>query len=76
MTAVYLKYWFQSPVSTDAPRNDLTLLVTLSTYHNKEITMVATTSFNRHLWYLSELMLGFGFFDEGVSVEEKVLMVH
>ena len=27
------------------------------------------------MWYLSELMLGFGFFDEGVSVEEKQLMV-
>ena len=34
-----------------------------------------TTSFNPHLWYLSELFVGFGFFDDDVSVEEKRLMI-
>jgi len=33
------------------------------------------TAFGRHLWYLSELLVGFSFFDNDVSVEEKKLMV-
>jgi len=32
------------------------------------------TAFGRHLWYLSELLVGFSFFDNDVSVEEKKLM--
>ena len=75
VTAIYMKYWFESPVSTAAPRNDLALLCTLSTYQNKEVVKPATTAFNRHLWYLSELLVGFGFFDDDVTIEEKRLMV-
>ena len=72
VTAIYIKYWFES---TAAPRNDLALLCTLSTYQNKEVVKAATTAFNRHLWYLSELLVGFGFFDDDVTIEEKRLMV-
>jgi hypothetical protein len=73
VTTVYVKYWFGSQSSTAAPRNDLTLLCSLSAYPQKEIA--ATTAFQRHLWYLSELLVGFAFFDDGVSVERKRLMV-
>ena len=31
--------------------------------------------FRTHLWYLSELLVGFAFFDDDVSVEEKRLMI-
>ena len=75
VTATYIKYRFKSLVSTAAPRNDLALLCTLSTYPNKEVAKAATTAFNRHLWYLSELLIGFGFFDDNVTIEEKRLMV-
>ena len=75
MTAIYIKYWFESPESTNAPRNDLALLCALTTYQNKEVAQAATTAFNRHLWYLSELLVGFGFFDDDVTVEEKRLMI-
>jgi len=75
VTAIYIKYWFESPVSTAAPRNDLALLCTLSSYQNKEVAKAATMAFNRHLWYLSELLVGFGFFDDDVTIEEKRLMV-
>ena len=68
------KYWFESPVSTSAPRNDLALLCMLTTYQNKEVAKAATTAFSRHLWYLSELLVGFAFFDDDVSIEEKRLM--
>lgn len=75
VTAVYLKYWIESPLSTAAPRNDLALLCSLSIYPDKEIANAATAAFQRHLWYLSEVLVGFGFFDDGVSIEEKKLMV-
>lgn len=61
--------------TTAAPRNDLAMLCSLSTYPDKEIAKAAITAFQRHLWYLSEVLVGFGFFDDGVSVEEKKLMV-
>lgn len=47
----------------------------LSTYQNKDVAKAATTAFSRHLWYLSELLVGFAFFDDHVSVDEKRLMV-
>ena len=75
VTAIYIRYWFQSPSSTAAPRNDLELLCELSRYPNKEIAKAATTAFSGHLWYLSELLVGFAFFDDEVSLEEKKLMV-
>lgn len=71
VTAVYLKYWIESPLSTATPRNDLAMLCSLY----KEIAKAAITAFQRHLWYLSEVLVGFGFFDDGISVEEKKLMV-
>ena len=42
---------------------------------NMEVAQAATTAFNCHLWYLSELLVGFAFFDDDVSVEEKRLMI-
>ena len=41
----------------------------------KKVAMAATTAFNRHLWYLSEVLVGFGNFNDEVTVEEKRLMV-
>ena len=71
VTAIYLKYWFQTPSSAAAPRTDFSLLCELSQYTNKEVAKEATKAFGRHLWYLSEVLVGFGFFDDKVSVEEK-----
>src|SRR6218665_1912574 len=53
----------------------MTLLCTLSAYPNRKVAEAATTAFGRHLWYLSELLIGFSFFDDDVSIEEKRLMV-
>src|SRR6218665_3796455 len=64
VTAIYTKYRFESPVSTAAPRNDLVHI------SEKEVIKTITTAFNRHLWYLSELLVGFGLFDAGVTIEE------
>ena len=44
-------------------------------HQNKEVTQAATTAFNRYLWYLSERLVGFGFFDDDLSVKEKRLII-
>lgn len=70
-----MRYWFQCPSSTAAPRNDLHLLSSLSVYPDKDVAKAAITAFGRHLWYISEVLIGFGFFDEAVSTEEKRMML-
>src|SRR6218665_710467 len=55
--ATYTKYRFETSVSTAAPRN------TLFTYQKREVRKAVTTAFNRYLWYMSELLVGFGLFD-------------
>lgn len=75
VTCIYVRYWFQTPSPTAAPKNDLALLCSLSLYPQKDIADAAMTAFGRHLWYLSELLVGLSFFDNDVSVEEKRLMV-
>ena len=50
-------------------------MIALSKYQNQEVAKAASKAFNRHLWYLSELLAGFAFFDDDVSVEEKRLVV-
>lgn len=75
VTRVYLTYWFESPAAHSAPRHDLALLCALSEYPNTEIAKAATTTFERHLWYLSEILIAFAFFDDAVTTEDKRLMV-
>jgi len=75
VTRVYLTYWFESPAAHCAPRHDLALLCALSEYPNTEIAKAATSAFERHLWYLSEILIAFAFFDDDATTEEKRLMV-
>ena len=75
VTFLYVKYWFESPSSTGAPRNDLSLLQSLAQYSDRNVANAASTAFGHHLWYLSDLLVGFSFFDEGLSAEEKKKMV-
>lgn len=73
----YLKAWYTCMSPTAAPQNDLQLLQDLFAYRavNKEVASAATKSFMRHLWYLSETLVGLAFFDSGILASEKVLMV-
>src|SRR5688572_22041919 len=63
-----------SPAET--PRNDLQFLKAIHTYPDKEISQVALTAFPRHLWYLSETLVGLSFFDDSVTFDEKQRMVY
>ena len=74
---VYLNSWFTAPCATSAPLNDLKLLNQLEIYKetHEVVAKAAIHSFSGHLWYLSEILVGFAFFDNEVSVEMKSAMV-
>jgi len=71
---VYAKLWFLSRVSTAAPANDLHLL--------KQLVMIssppalgALKKLCGQLWYLSEYLIAFSFFDKNVNSSEKISMI-
>lgn len=74
---IYIKYWFQAPAGWSAPRNDLQLLKDLTAFEsvNKTMATVALKKILGHLWYLSEELVSFAFFDNELSVQDKKKMV-
>ena len=76
VTTTYVKYWFTCPSAGEAPRNDLQFLKALHSYPDKEVSNAALTAFSRHLWYLSETLIGLSLFCDSVTVDEKRCMVH
>lgn len=74
---IYVRYWFQAPVASSAPRIDLWLLKELNGFEkiNKAIAKKALTKFLGHLWYLSEELVALAFFDNEISIEIKQNMV-
>ena len=74
----YVPVWFTCTQSIAAPRHDLEFMKTLIDYQkvNKRIALAAQTKFQNHLWYLSEVSLGFAIFDEHLSFEERNKIVH
>jgi hypothetical protein len=74
---VYIKYWFQAPLGSCAPRNDLQLLKDLKAYEeiNQVIAKIALKKIIGHLWYLSEELVAFAFFDDAVPLDTKKKMV-
>lgn len=75
---IYAKYWFQAPSGWSAPRNDLQLLKDLKAYEeiNQQIAKAAVKKILSHLWYLSEELVAFAFFDDKVPLETKRKMVN
>ncbi len=74
---IYLEAWFTSRSATMAGFNDLKMAKEIVNYENvnKAISSVALKSFTRHLWYLSEPLIGLAFFDDRIDVNEKRKMV-
>src|SRR6218665_68729 len=67
VTRIYVRYWFQCPSATGVPQNYLDILYELFNlflYPDKDVAKTATTAFDCHLWYLSEHLIAFAFFDE------------
>ena len=67
--SLYIKAWFQAPLSTLAPAMDLQLLKDFRKYAsiNENIAEVAFKKFSNHLWYLSEELVALSFFDRNVD---------
>ncbi|KAG0725298.1 hypothetical protein GWK47_038878 [Chionoecetes opilio] len=61
--------------SNRAPLNDLELLRLLEAYPDKENSHTASTGLKRHLWYLSEDLVGLGFLDDRIPKDTKLKMV-
>lgn len=73
---IYLKAWYRCQCPVLAPLNDLELLKQFAAYEtNQNVAKAAMKSFTNHLWYLSETLIGFAFFDSRVSDEVRVTMV-
>jgi hypothetical protein len=72
---VYIRAWFDATMAAGAPENDLRFLKQLAQYSNPVIRQAAMTAFSRHLWYLSEVMVGLALFDSDVELEQKKQMV-
>lgn len=74
---VHVKYWFNVKQAVKAPNQDLQMLKDLHEF--KEVMPVTAEAvikkFNNHLWYLSQTLIALAFFDDEVSVGDKLLMV-
>jgi len=75
VSLVYARFWNEAPQGHRAPLNDILLLRILQLYPNKAVAQAATAAFRRHLWFLSEHLVGLAFFDERVDPSTKQKMV-
>lgn len=74
---LYVKDWFNSTSAVNAPRNDLNFIKEAIDYSSidESVSKIILNKISNHLWYLSEETVGFAFFDEEVSIDEKKKMV-
>ena len=74
---LYVTAWYQAPYAPFAPRLDLQLLKDIMEYKalNTAVADVALKKFLGHLWYLSEELVAFAFFDDAISLDTKRQMV-
>lgn len=65
------------PSVTNAPKNDLNLIKDIISYKaiNESIANAALSSFKNHLWYISEILVAFSFFDSDIDIRTKKKMV-
>ena len=70
----YIKSWFSSCLGISAPKNDLQRARELLSSVDLP-SLAALKKLRRHFWYLSEEAVGFLFFDNFTSLEDKRKMV-
>lgn len=70
---IYIVSWFNAPIAIKSPHQDLNMAKNLYEFRSihKKISDAATSTILRHLWYLSEELIGLALFDDTVSVEIK-----
>ncbi|XP_015116001.1 uncharacterized protein LOC107040428 [Diachasma alloeum] len=70
----YQKSWFTAPNAVEAPKNDLELLKKLAAENNSASPKMYNAVFGKfvnHLWYLSEELIAFAFFDDSLDLDCK-----
>ena len=75
IVTTYVEPWMSAHCSTSAPATDLALLKALAAYLDKEIGRASGKVVARHMWYVSEELVGLSLFDEATLVEEKRAIV-
>jgi hypothetical protein len=70
---LYTKVWIEAPLAAEAPRNDLNFWLNLKKYEaiDSEISIAARMVLERHLWYLSDELVGLALFSTEVTSIEK-----
>ena len=72
----YVRYWNEAMIARYAPKNDLDFMCLLqSGLPERNLAETALTAWKRHLWYVSEELVGLAFFDERVDNKEKITMI-
>lgn len=67
-TLMYVKPWFEAPLCVDAAVNDINLWNMIYSYRktDPELSSSTLTVLERHLWYLSDELVGLALFSEKV----------
>jgi len=74
---VYVKYWIEAPMATNAPWSDFLLLHDMTKYQDidLEISEVVKNALKPHLWYFLDELVGLSLFSKKVCSENKVEIV-
>lgn len=72
---VYIKYWNEATIAAHAPKNDSDFIRDLADYEDRSVAAVADRAMRRHLWYMSDDLIGLALFDERVDEGEKIAIV-
>ncbi|KAG0717858.1 hypothetical protein GWK47_053608 [Chionoecetes opilio] len=75
VTMVYAKYWNEAMIPSYAAKNDLDFITDVKRICDDGVASVAERAMRRHLWYLSENLIGLAIFDDRISPEQKAEMV-
>ena len=68
---LYAKFWHEAVVARWAGKNDLDFLEALRIYPDRPTAALAMKALQRHLWYISEELIGLAFFDERIEPDVK-----
>jgi len=72
---IHFKTWITVPTGAEAPLNNFRLMVELLKYPHEAISRATSKMLGRHLWYLSEELVGLAIFDPRASLKKKRLML-
>ena len=71
----YIPAWYAAPCPTSAPAQDLAFAKSLLQYPDEVVSKTTASVFSRHLWYISDRVVGLAFFDKMIKPHEKSQMV-